>query len=216
VHLIIADAEIELIPDELLKFPAVRATARRRGKKPSECLLDSSLHYSALRHLKDGGRRGRADITHFCLLLALDSIANRKGMLHTFVHTRNDLVMEFSPDVRLPKNYNRFAGLMEDVLVNGGVWSEGRQLISLKKESLKSLLERLGGRAYLLEEDGKQFSSFASLRDATVIIGGFPHGSFISDVGNMCRRISISGEKLMAWSAVSIVLARAFPAKLYF
>lgn len=208
-NLVIADSEIELIPDSIASHPSVRASSRKRNKKPTECLLDSSLHYAAMRSLQDGGRRGRADIVHFCLLLALDSVPSKEGRLRTYVHTRGDTVMEFSPDVRLPKNYNRFQGLMESALTGGSVVSEGRELVRVSRESLKSLLRRLGGSNILLTEKGKQLTDSSLLGGANLVVGGFPHGDFQSDLNGIeFEEYSLYHARLMAWTAVSMVIAR--------
>ncbi len=81
LNLLLADAEIELIPREIFHHPSVKANAKRRGKPPAEILLDSTIHHSALRKLTEGERRGRPDLVHFYLLLALESIMNKRGLL---------------------------------------------------------------------------------------------------------------------------------------
>lgn len=207
-NLIIADAEVELIPEKIAGHHVVRSTARKRNKHPAECLLDSSIHYPAMRSLPDGNRRGRPDIAHFCLLLALDSIPGKEGRLRTFLHTRNDRVLEFDPSVRLPKNYGRFQGLMEGALTTGSVQHEGKKLISVSTESLSRLLTRLGGRTILFTEKGVRLTDFSVLDGANLVIGGFPHGDFDSDIqGIDFDECSLHHSPLMAWTAVSIVTA---------
>ncbi|MEM3851727.1 MAG: 16S rRNA methyltransferase [Methanomassiliicoccales archaeon] len=204
-----ADAEIELMPHEIAGHPAVRATAKRRGKRPNQLLLDASLHHTAMRGLPGAERRGRPDIAHFCLLLALDSIPCRRGQLRTYVHTRNNIVIEFSPETRLPKNYNRFTGLMEEVLLKGKVEADGKVLISTREMMLKDLLLGREGPVYLLDETGRRVKSLRrNSGQAVFVVGGFPHGSFISDLSDVkMQRISLSEERLMAWSVVSLILS---------
>lgn len=170
------------------------------------CLLDSSLHHRALSTIEGGERRGRPDIAHLCLLLALDSLPSRRGKLRTYLHTRNNMVIELDPSVRLPRNCNRFAGLMEQALLNGSISADGRQLISVHKEELSHLLHRLGGSTYVLDDSGKRFTSIEMLRGSNIVIGGFPHGSYLSALPPDAPRISISDETLMAWTAAAIVL----------
>lgn len=207
-NLIIADAEVELVPWSIARHTAVRSGASRRKKRPEECLLDSSVHYQAMRSLPDGGRRGRPDISHFCLLLALDSIPGREGRLRTYLHTRNNRVMEFDPSVRLPKNYSRFQGLMEEALTTGGVKAEAKQLIRVHEESLPDLLLRLGGKTVLLSEKGRRLSDFSRLSQCNIAVGGFPHGDFISNLDGVAfDALSLYDAPLMAWTSVSIVTA---------
>lgn len=207
-NLIIADAEVELVPASITRHPVVKSTAKRRNKRAEECLLDSSVHHPAMRSLQDGGRRGRPDIAHFCLLLALDSIPGREGRLRTYLHTRNDKVLDFDPSVRLPKNYSRFQGLMEEALTTGGVKAEGKRLITVHDETLPALLSRLGGRTVLLRESGRQLTDFSLLSGGNVVVGGFPHGDFISMLESVrFEDVSLYGSPLMAWTAVSIVTA---------
>ncbi|MEO2151558.1 MAG: 16S rRNA methyltransferase, partial [Thermococcus sp.] len=85
LHLVIADSELELVPESIADHPAVVNYARRRGKKPEEVILEGSYHHAALRKLEDGERRGRPDIVHICLLNALESIANKEGKLRVYV-----------------------------------------------------------------------------------------------------------------------------------
>ncbi len=208
-NLVIADAEVELVPGRIASHSTVRAGASRRGRKPTECLLDSSLHYAAMRPLPDAVRRGRADIAHFCLLLSLDSIPSREGRLRTYLHTRNDQVMEFAQDVRLPKNFNRFQGLMESALISGSVEYEGRELVKVTRETLHELLRRLGGRSVAMTEGGEPLTDYSLLRDANIIVGGFPHGTFLSDtVSAGASEFSLYHSGLMAWTAVSLITAR--------
>ena len=49
LNLLLADSELEMVPRELWSHPAVVQNAKKRGKKPSQVLLDASLHHSAFR-----------------------------------------------------------------------------------------------------------------------------------------------------------------------
>ena len=88
--LLLVDAELELVPPKLTGHQQVVQSAKRVGASPSKMLLDSSLHYAALRHAPDGERRGRPDLVHFFLLTVLESIPNRLGQVRVMVHTRHD------------------------------------------------------------------------------------------------------------------------------
>jgi|WetSurMetagenome_2_1015567.scaffolds.fasta_scaffold204773_2 rRNA small subunit pseudouridine methyltransferase Nep1 len=212
LNLLLADAEIELIPRELFHHPSVKANAKRRGKPPAEILLDSTIHHSALRKLTEGERRGRPDLVHFYLLLALESIMNKRGLLKTYIHTRNDEFITVNPSTRIPKNYNRFVGLMESLLLRGSVPPDGDPLLQLHRGyDLKKCLEELhASKVMALSEEGtrvcldEHFSGTSG--DALCIIGGFPKGDFKSDLYVVDEIISISEEHLTVWTVTSEVL----------
>ena len=47
-----------------------------------------------------------------CLLTLLDSPLNKAGLLKIFIHTTQDLLIAVHPDVRIPRTYKRYSGLM--------------------------------------------------------------------------------------------------------
>ncbi|NJE48856.1 16S rRNA methyltransferase [Thermococcus sp. 9N3] len=210
LHLVIADSELELVPKSIVEHPAVVNYARRRGKKPEEVILDSSYHHAALRKLEDGERRGRPDIVHICLLNALESIANKEGKLRVYVHTRNDEVIYIKPETRLPRNYNRFLGLMESLFKNGVV-PKDLALLRIEKKTLGELVEEIGpDGVFVMHEEGELMKPrdfgkvLAGLENPLVIVGGFPHGDFRSRVEG--KKVSLYREPLMAWTIVNEVL----------
>ncbi len=209
--LILADAELEVVPRALTGHPAVRTSAKKRGRSPATILLDSSLHHPALKKYPEGERRGRPDIAHLFALLCLDSVLNARGQLRTIIHTRNDDVIRFAPETRIPKNYPRFVGLMEDLFQKGAVPPD-KPLISLERGmSLETLLAALPPPKWAFKEGGETvnlWAEFAKLeRDLVAVVGGFPHGDFRSPVETLCDRIvSIHEEPLRAWTVTSEIL----------
>lgn len=210
LHLVIAESELELPPESILDHPAIVNYARRRGKKPEEILLDSTYHHAALRKLEDGERRGRPDIVHLCLLNALESILNKEGRLRVYVHTRNDEVIYVKPETRLPRNYNRFVGLMESLFKERAV-PKGLELLRMEEKTLGELVKEINpDRVFIMHEEGKQLKPWefggvlADLENPVVIVGGFPHGDFRNPpVG---EKVSIYKEPLMAWTVVNEVI----------
>ncbi|ADT83019.1 16S rRNA methyltransferase [Thermococcus barophilus] len=210
LHLIIADSEVEPVPKNILEHPAVVNYAKRRGKKPEEVILDSTYHHAALKKLEDGNRRGRPDIVHFCLINALESILNKEGMLRVYVHTRNDKVIYIKPETRIPRNYNRFVGLMESLFKNKVVPPD-LELLKLEEKTLNQLLEEIKPDAvFIMHEQGefmkpKDFGQLLKqFKEPAVIVGGFPHGDFKSKVDGV--KISLYKEPLMAWTIVNEVI----------
>ncbi|MEM4699951.1 MAG: hypothetical protein QXT74_03245 [Candidatus Nezhaarchaeales archaeon] len=210
----LAESALELVPEELWGHRSVRRSARRRGKRPGDVLLDLSLHYAAARRLQGWERRGRPDIVHTTLLYVLSTPLCRRGLLRVYVHTVADLVIEVRPDTRIPKNFNRFVGLMEQLLKNGRVPLEGEALMrvagrgfSLVLESVKPSLTILLTDRGALMRPRELAELIASEPSPLLIVGGFQRGDFsahfyeIADV-----KASIYPEPLNAWVAASIVL----------
>src|SRR6267378_3624283 len=209
--LVLADTELERVPVELQRHPSVRASARKRGRSPAAILLDSSLHHPALRKFPEGERRGRPDIAHIVLVVALDSILNLEGGLRVFIHTRNDEAIQFAPETRIPKNFTRFVGLMEDLLEKGEV-PEEEPLIRMDRDvTLAQLLAKLGGEPWAFAEGGDPLDLRVGFprheENLIAVIGGFPHGGFRSPVSTLCKRVvSIHPKPLKAWTTAAEVL----------
>ncbi len=129
LNVIISDSEIELIPPEFKRNPVIRRNARGRGKQPGEILLDSSLHGAALSK-NERRRRGRPDLIHNIILTLQDSILNLRGQLRVAIHTRNDQLITLGSETRIPRNLNRFVGLIEQLFLKNivPVTIKGRSL----------------------------------------------------------------------------------------
>lgn len=185
VTVILAEASLELVPPEIAHHPAIVRNARRRSKSPREVLLDISLHYAAMRRLKNREKRGRPDIVHVTLLELLSSPLNIEGKLFIRVHTINDYVIEVDPSARIPRNYNRFVGLMEQLLNVGRVPPNSEEpLLKALPMSFDTLLKNLGSEGViLLSEEGVLMRPEEICRKSVesgepIVIGGFPHGDF--------------------------------------
>jgi len=216
LHLLLAEAGLELVPAEIWGHPTVAASARKRGKEPGEILLDVSLHYAAMKGLKDRMKRGRPDIAHFCMLLALGSLLNRAGMLELYVNTYDGRMIGVSPHVRLPRNYNRFVGLVEQLLKEGRVPpNSASPLLWVEPYSLEELLERVApSRIFLLSEKGGKVGAaelarrVASEPKPMVVVGCFQAGDFSERILKLAHEVvSISQYALDAWVATAKVLS---------
>jgi rRNA small subunit pseudouridine methyltransferase Nep1 len=215
--LVLAEAEIELMPTELCRHPSVLAHARQRGKPPSQILLDSNYHHAAMTNLPEGRRRGRPDITHLFLLTALESIVNKQSQLKVLVHTRNDIVISIDPKTRIMRNYERFLGLMEQLFEKQVVPDKKQPLLSLQQNvTLKQILEQEQADVVIaLLKDGASvvlqdyFMKFKKQKKhhSLCIIGGFPSGVFHTDVKSIATDvISLFPEMLPAWTVASEIL----------
>jgi len=159
-------------------------------------------------------KRGRPDIIHLCLLAALGTPLNKHGLLQVYVHTLQDRVIKINPETRLPKNYNRFIGLMEQLYTLGKVPPEGTPLLTLEKKNLETLISELKpSKTILFTEQGTHtklktvMQECAKLENPAVIIGGFPHGEFSQKTLELAdKKIAIFPEPLDSWIVVSRVL----------
>ncbi len=213
--ILLAESALEPVPPELQAEPAIMEEARRAKTTPGKLLLDASRHLPLMRkHLKDWSKRGRPDIAHFCALLALDSRLNQERGVRFLVHTRNDEVIVFAPDVRLPRVYNRFCGLVQDLFEKRRIEHEGKTLLFLEKKTLRQLLVELAeeNEILVLDQTGERktipdLSELAGRQSACFVIGGFPHGAFSSPELAKLPKFSISSKELCTWAVLTDVLA---------
>ncbi len=212
---IIADSELELIPEELLNERCILNNARARGKAPEKILLDASHHHPAFTKLRESDRRGRPDIIHFYLMLCLDSDLSAQGRLRTFVHTRNDDVIAINPETRLPPSFPRFVGLIETVFEKQIVPSTENPLLELRqKVPLATLVQALKPDTVIVMDDNGEKAEllpekFANLEGerVVVIVGGFSKGTFRSDLSKLKPiRYSLGDRLMKVWTVTSKVL----------
>ncbi|MDY6984840.1 MAG: 16S rRNA methyltransferase [Candidatus Thermoplasmatota archaeon] len=199
--IVIAEAELELVPEEALSERCVVESAKKRGKSAEEILLDSSYHHNA--EICRSGRRGRPDIVHITLQVLQECLLNNLGELRVFVHTRNDEVIYVNPETRLPKNYNRFCGLIEK-LFKDKVIKADNELLRIEHKSIEDLLKELEGEKILMHPEGAGLSEHKRIGDVVAVIGGFPHGDFYRNYN--LERYRIGDLELTTWATAMEVL----------
>ncbi|HKR73290.1 MAG TPA: ribosome biogenesis protein [Candidatus Nitrosocosmicus sp.] len=213
--MIIADASLETIPDNLYRHPSLR-NLRHSGKKPSDILLDRSLHHFAMisTGLEDLHKRGRPDILHIALINALSTPLYRNNLMRVFIHTINNNVIFVGDDVRIPKSYFRFEGLMLNLLKNKKIISDDdRILLEIRSQTnFKYLLREIikseivvglstTGRYRKLESIAIDLSAQIN---PCVVIGGFPKGYFSESVDSCFdKKYSISNMGLESQVVIS-------------
>jgi rRNA small subunit pseudouridine methyltransferase Nep1 len=167
-----------------------------------------------MKKLKDSLKRGRPDIIHFALLEALGSPLNKEKLLQVYVHTVNNQVITVNPETRLPRNYSRFLGLMEQLFKTGRVPPKGKALLTLEHKTLSQLIREVkpsrvvafsrAGNRETLEE---AISKLRGEKQPTILIGGFPHGHFTASTLKLVNEVvCIDSEMLETWTVVSRVL----------
>lgn len=214
------ECPLELVPPELTRLKEIQRYASQKGKKPPEILLDQTHHGRSMTRIQDSDRRGRPDIVFLSLMSMLESPLCKEGMLTIHLHLQDNRIVEIRPDVRLPRNYERFVGLLEQLLAVGSVPPEGPFLMRLTSQRLQDLISQLStddenALTVLAVEDGRKTSIDAlvslfpedSKVPVIVGIGAFPHGSFDKAIPPLFREhTSLDGEVMMAWHVCSEVL----------
>ena len=192
LNFVLAESALELVPKEIRKLPAAASDARRRQKDASEILLDRSFHHAAMARLKDSEKRGRPDLVHVTLLGVTGTPLYLEGMVRAFVHTYDDLMLEFAEKTRIPKNYLRFRGLMEEALAE----RPKSGLIRVYPMKVEELARKIGSDLVVgLSVQGKQLRLeelallAASAKEPIVLVGGFPHGHFTPETISVCNQL---------------------------
>lgn len=212
LNLLFVEAALELVPRSIARHPSVTRNAKREGKSPDSMLLDRSLHHHAMLALPEAEKRGRPDILHFCLLEALGSPLNRAGGLRPLAHTLNGEFLDFSPELRLPRDCYRFKSLVEQLFALGRV-PPGVEppLITLSRRSLREVKGELKpSRTIALTSHGKPVKlvelcrGLAAEANPLVFIGAYPNGAMRKEtLSEADEAISIHGEALEAWTVTS-------------
>ena len=218
LHVILLESALELVPSEISSQKQIQQLAQRRKKKPNELLLDQNYHGQAMLKLDGHERRGRPDIVYLCLMTLLESPLCKQGELRVLVHLQDGRMIEFNPSVRLPRNYDRFTGLFEQILLFGQVPPKGDPLAKITGQSLSEYLQALpdGTDTYLAIEGGEPttikklltiFQSIDSESDVVFGVGAFPHGNISDSVAEIFKNhLELDPEIMMAWHVCAEIL----------
>ena len=183
LSLVIAESALELVPKELQRHNSVIASARRFNKKPSEVLLDISWHFAAMKGIKNEIKRGRPDLVHFSLLEACSIPLYFENKLNVFVHTIDDKVISLGQNVRLPKSYHRFIGLVEKLYATGRIEENNNILLEIKEMNFGNLIKKINPKQTIALSSKGIKSSYQKVAEeindnTCLIVGGFSKGQF--------------------------------------
>lgn len=228
ISLVIAEAAIETVPTRIIDHPSVKNYAQRTGRASSQILLDRSYHHSAMvrANLNSGWKRGRPDIVHFALMEALSTPLFFSGRLNVYLHTINDKLIFIGENLRIPKSYFRFEGLMIDLFEKKVIKSHkaacndddnnNNILLRLHDDmTFEEVIKKVVKPAKLigLSKVGIQSTAQAIVAkniseentDCAFIVGGFAKGHFSNNTtASLNRLYSISHYSLEA----HVVIAR--------
>jgi len=212
LSLVIAESALELVPLELQRHNSVTASARKFNKKPSEILLDISWHFAAMKGIKNEIKRGRPDLVHFSLLEACSIPLYYENKMNVFVHTIDDKVIFIGQNVRLPKSYHRFIGLVEKLYGTKEIKEDNNTLLALKNMSFSTLIKKINPEQTIaLSSKGIQ-SSYQKLaeeiKDNTcLVVGGFSKGQFADKTREYFdKTVSVDKNPLEAHIIISRIL----------
>jgi len=212
LSLILAESALELVPKELQNHNSVLAYSKRVNKKPAEVILDVSWHFAAMKGIKNEIKRGRPDLIHFCLLEACSIPLYFENKLRIYVHTIDDRVIFLGENVRLPKSYHRFVGLIEKLYSTGIIEEGGKKLLEMKKMDFCKLIDKIAPKEIIgLSEKGAT-SSYEKLaktisKDSCIVVGGFSKGHFSDQIVKKINNlVSVDKNPLEAHVIISRIL----------
>jgi rRNA small subunit pseudouridine methyltransferase Nep1 len=212
LSLVLAESSLELVPKELQQHNSVISQSRKLGKNPSEILLDNSWHFGAMKGIKDEIKRGRPDLVHISLLEACTIPLYYEKKITIYVHTIEDKVIFIGKDVRLPKSYHRFAGLIEKLFLEKVIQANGNNLLEIKDMTFDQLLEEISPKRIIgLSTQGIKSSCENVAKkltgDSCLVIGGFPKGNFSDKIKKRFEYlVSVNNAPLESHVVISRVL----------
>ena len=79
-------------------------------------LLNKDDHYWLLKKKRKDPESYRPDLVHQTLMALLDTPLNKQNKLQVFLRTQKGFTIEVAPEVRLPRTFKRFSGLMAQLM----------------------------------------------------------------------------------------------------
>ena len=226
ISIILAESGIEIIPKELRNNNSILSYLKRIGKSYNEVFLDKSFHYIAMRKEKIDSlwKRGRPDIVHICLMSILSTPLYLRSVVNVYIHTIDNKVIFVGKQVRIPKSFRRFEGLMiklfQEKEIKGNLEDGNRDRYLLKIEqnmTFDYLINKI-----IQPDKVIGFSSTGILKNLKTIIrenleidnnkivfviGGFPQGEFSQNIRERFHMTyAITNEQLEAHVVVSRVI----------
>ena len=183
ISLVLAESSLELVPKKIQTHPSVLSHCEKLGKKPSEILLDNSWHFAAMKGIKDEIKRGRPDLVHFSLLEACSIPLFFEKKISVYVHTIDDKVIIVGNEIRLPKSYHRFEGLIEKLYSEKVILADGKKLLEMKNMTFDQLIDEINPKRIIGLSTQGVLSSCEDVAkklvdNSCIVIGGFQKGNF--------------------------------------
>ncbi|KAL3858248.1 hypothetical protein ACJMK2_012845 [Sinanodonta woodiana] len=164
-------------------------------------LLNCDKHKGLAKKYKRDASQCRPDIVHQCLLMLMDSPLNRAGLLQVYVHTERNVLIEINPQTRIPRTFDRFCGLMVQLLHKLSIHAaDGPQkLLKIIKNPITDHLP-IGCKKISTSFHADKLSDPRELvptdEPIVIVVGAMAHGSVDTDYTE--QAVSISNYPLSA------------------
>ena len=155
-------------------------------------LVNCDDHKTSLVKAGKDFSRFRPDIVHQCLLALLDSPLNKAGHLLIYIHTENNVLIEVSPMLRVPRTFKRFCGLMVELLQKQKIRAAGSNDVLLKV--IANPIQRylpvgglkvglsVGGRLTSCRDFALGLEAISDEIPVTVVIGAVSHDDPVKEL----------------------------------
>ena len=195
-QILIHDCAVGLVPESWRKKRKISEYIKKTGRVP---LLNGSTHQYLLAKTPLEKRQDRPDLLHFALLLSLN-YAKLRDLEVLF--SIGDTVYRVDSETRLPRDQQRFYGVLESVLAgtqNPFITREERGLNEILNENIW-FFSRAAGAAYREMEDIPE--------DLTVVFGGRAHSAPQTSMLPAYTPLNLGDNPLELWTAISLVAPR--------
>ncbi|PAV88029.1 hypothetical protein WR25_20282 [Diploscapter pachys] len=160
-------------------------------------ILSSDKHRKFLLKNNKDPADYRPDILHQCLLNLLDSPLNRAGRLRVFFRTNKNVLVEVNPQCRIPRTFDRFCGLMVQLLHKMVVRAadSSQKLMETVKNPV-SLHLPVGCRKILMTFNTdnllmpKELTTADKDEPIVIVVGGIARGKIVVDYTDGEAKIS--------------------------
>uniref|UniRef100_A0A2K6VE74 18S rRNA (pseudouridine-N1)-methyltransferase n=1 Tax=Onchocerca volvulus TaxID=6282 RepID=A0A2K6VE74_ONCVO len=183
-----SDEEVERENKKLLIVIIEKCSLESAKVGKEYVILSSDRHANFIRNQKRDPADFRPDILHQCLLMLLDSPLNRADLLQIYIHTVNNILIEVNPQTRIPRTFDRFCGLMVQLLHKLSIRAADSSIKLLKViRNPVSIHLPTGCRKVLTSFQApeymscRQFAESAGNKPIAVVIGGFAKGKATVD-----------------------------------
>ena len=168
-----------------------------------------------MKQLPNSWKRGRPDVVHFAIMEALSTPLFMNRLLRVYVHTISDKIIAIADNLRIPKSYFRFEGLMVSLLRDKVVRSnEGTVLMKLSEGTFADLIDVIkpdmviGLSTVGVQSKAQKVAENArNVKHCTFVVGGFAKGHFSENViKSLGPTYSISNIALEAHVVIARIL----------
>lgn len=194
----------------ILEQAALETVKTSKGYQLLNCDDHKGLH----KKLQRDASQSRPDILHQELMALLDSPLNKAGYLKMYIRSTKGVLIEVSSQMRVPRTYKRFAGLMVQLLHTLKIRSsDGNQtLLSVIKNPVTNRLPA-NCKKYALSRTGTLVNPWEWVetlpKDEPVvfIVGAMAHGHINKENTNyLDETISISEYPMSGAQAICRLL----------